>query len=243
MSKLTNNSALSPTSSTAATPDDGSTVLFPAASAGGSAGGTAADAPDFGATVTHFLALAQKASDAIDEMFALIPDQQEAHPANVDLVRGRTSVPLPFLYSMVSLVERQPELQALGKLSAASGRGRLQYMEAFRPVIDKFALSLDKLKFTVSAQRASLTNEALQMYAFVKAFARDAGSAELGAYLGILKRDLNRQGPSLETQLKALQKRNQKRLERRKAEAEKFLAAQAKAEQANAEHPAEKEAA
>jgi hypothetical protein len=241
MSKLTHNSALSSTSSTAALADG--SAVSPVLSHSASAGATATDAPDFGATVTHFLAMAQQFSDAMEQMFAMIPDLQEAHPTNVDFVRGHTTVPVPFLYSMVSLVEEQPDLQAVGKLSAASGRGRLQFMEAFRPVIDKLAVFVDKLRFTVNERRASLTTECLQMYAIIKALARDPGSAELGAYLAILKRDLNRQGPSVESQLKTLGRRNEKRLERRKAEAEKFLAALSKAEQAEAEEPAEKEAA
>jgi len=240
MSALTNHSPLSSANGTAVTPD-GSTAAIPdgtiAVSPAQAVGSAAADAPDFGATVTRFLALAQQFSESADELFAVIPDLQEAHPTIVDQVRGHTTVPIPFLYSMVSLVEEQPELQALGKLSAASGRGRLQFMEAFRPMIDKLTVFIDKLKFTVKAQRASLTTEALQMYALIKALARDRGSAELGAYVAILKRSLNRTGPSVETQLKALARRNQRRLDRRKAEAEKFLASVAKAEQPEATQP------
>jgi hypothetical protein len=230
MSELTEHTVLSSTSSTTDTP------AVPA-------GGAAADAPDFGATVTRFLALAHQFSNSIDEMFAIIPDLQEAHPTNVGQIRGHNTVPIAFLYSMVSLVEEQEQLQALGKLGGSSGRARLQFMEAFRPVIDKLSVFLDKLRFTVNARRASLTTESLQMYAIIKGLARDGGSAELGAYLAILKRDLNRQGPSVEAQLKTLEKRHQKRLERKKAEAERFLAEQSKATQPAAGRPAEKEAA
>jgi hypothetical protein len=82
------------------------------------------------------------------------------------------------------------------KLDVTAARDTLQFLEAFRPVLDRIRALADSLEFTMKSRRASLTADALQIYAIAKAVGRDPRGAAVASHVEHLKRDLGRRGPA-----------------------------------------------
>jgi len=147
-------------------------------------------------TVTHYQQLADDFSRALDEIVAIIPQMETAHPATANFVRSHNNVPMQFLATAIAAVEQAPQLQNVNKLEVGAARDTLQFIEAFRPVLDKVNAFADSLKFTIASRKAVLTADALQIYNIAKGVARDPGAAQVGSLVRNLKRDLGPRGRS-----------------------------------------------
>jgi hypothetical protein len=79
-------------------------------------------------------------------------------------------------------------------LLVAAGHDVLQFIEAFRPVLNKVAALGRNIKFTMSSRKAALAADALRVYDLAKSVARDPRKAPVFAHVKIMKRDLNRNG-------------------------------------------------
>jgi hypothetical protein len=145
-------------------------------------------------TVTRYQQLAEEFMAALNEVTSIIPKLEAAHVSTSNFVRSHQSVPIEFLATAVAGVERNVELQNLNKLDLVIGRDTLQFLEAFKPVLDVVTAFGRDLQFTMNSRKASLAADALQVYYIAKGLVRDPGSAPLAAVVANLKRDLNRPG-------------------------------------------------
>ena len=145
-------------------------------------------------TITHYQQLADNFTKALDEITQGLPNLEDAHPATANFVRSHANVSNEFLATAIAVVEQTPELQHLKKLDVVAARDTLQFIEAFRPVLDKIAALAQSLKFTMASRKASLAADALQIYDIAKGVARDPGAAAVVSHVRNLKRDLGRRG-------------------------------------------------
>jgi len=145
-------------------------------------------------TITHYQQLAANFSKALDEIAAIIPKLEITHPATANFVRSHLNVPTAFLATAIAAVEQTPELRGVNKLDVTAARDTLQFIEAFRPVLDKVTAFANSLKFTMASKKASLAADSLQIYDIAKGVARDPGAAAVAVLVANLKRDLGRRG-------------------------------------------------
>jgi hypothetical protein len=75
----------------------------------------------------------------LDQIAAIIPKLEAQHVSTVKFVRAHLNVPVEFLATVIAAVEQTPELQGVNKLDVSAARDTLQFIEAFRPVLDKVA--------------------------------------------------------------------------------------------------------
>ncbi len=128
-------------------------------------------------TITHYQQLATEFMAALDEIAQIIPKLEAAHISTANFVRSHLNVPIEFLATATAAVEQTAELQGVKKLDVASARDTLQFIDAFRPVLDKVSAFAKNLQFTLNSRKASLASEALQIYDIAKGLARDPNSA------------------------------------------------------------------
>jgi hypothetical protein len=145
-------------------------------------------------TVTHYQQLAAEFTAQLVETAALVPKLEPSHVSTVNFVRAHMNIPTEFLATTVAAVEQTPELAAVKKLDVVEGRDTLQFIEAFRPVIDRVAALLRDLQYTVNSRKALLAADALQTYNIAKGLARDPNSGAVEALVANMKRDLGRSG-------------------------------------------------
>jgi len=143
-------------------------------------------------TITHYQQLATDFMRALDEIAVIIPQLEEAHFTTASFVRTHQNVPDQFLATAVSAVEQTVELQGVRKLDVLAARDTLQFMEAFRPVLDKVVAFGKNLEFTLKSRKATLVLDALQIYYIAKGLARDPNSAAVGSLAANMKRDLGK---------------------------------------------------
>jgi len=145
-------------------------------------------------TPTHYEQVAQDLSKVIDEMLALIPTFVEPHPTTKVFVNSHQSVSNEFIASTIAAVEASPELQSLNRFDVKEARDILQFISAFRPMMDKLTATAKNLQFTINSRRANIGNDALRVYGVAKQVARDPQSNLLSDHVTFLKRDLGRSG-------------------------------------------------
>jgi hypothetical protein len=145
-------------------------------------------------TLTRAQELADQFMAELDRIAGIIPKLEVAHISTAGFVRAHQSVPIPFLVSSVAAVEQTPELQGLNKLKLPETREALQFIEAFRPVVDKMHAFARNLLFTMNSRKALVASEALHIYNIAKRISGDASSAALATHVENMKRDLGRPG-------------------------------------------------
>jgi hypothetical protein len=146
-------------------------------------------------TVTYYQQVAAKFSAALIAAIAEIPMFEPYHPSLAHFVRSHQSFPNDFISTTVASVKSDPDLQNVNKFNVDEARDTLQFLEAFRPVIDQVAALLANLKFTCGARKARVVADALVIYEVAKALGRDPASAAVAWHAGNMKRDLKRSGP------------------------------------------------
>lgn len=154
-------------------------------------------------TVTHYQQLAAEFSAELDEIAAIIPKLEAQHVSTANFVRSHLNVPTEFLATVIAAVEQTVELQGVKKLDVATARDTLQFIEAFRPVLDKVTAFARNLQYTMNSRKASLAADALQIYDIAKGIARDPNSAAVASLVANMKRDLGRRGRPKATTLAA----------------------------------------
>jgi hypothetical protein len=147
-------------------------------------------------TITHYQQLADAFMKDLDEIATTIPKLEASHVSTANFVRSHLNVSNDFLATAIAAVEQTPALQGVNKLDVLAARDTLQFIEAFRPVLDKVSAFASSLKFTIASRNASLAADALQIYDIAKGVARDPGSAAVASLVANMKRDLGRRGPA-----------------------------------------------
>ncbi|SRR5216684_3914507 len=145
-------------------------------------------------TVTHYQEVAARFIALLNEAIALIPSLEPYHASTEEFVRAHRSFPIDFIATVLAAVEADPELRNVDKFDVAEARDTLQFLEAFRPVIDQVATLLRNLKFTYGARKARVVSDGLLIYDVAKALGRDPRSAAVAWHARNMKRDLKRSG-------------------------------------------------
>ena len=145
-------------------------------------------------TVTHYQQIAANLSKALGELLVLIPNFVQSHPTTKGFVRTHQNVPIEFVATAIAAVDSNPELQGMPGFDVTQARDVLQFVEAFRPLMDKLTAAAKNLKFTIDARRAEINTGALQIYGIAKQVARDPQSTTVSSHVDNLKRDLGRTG-------------------------------------------------
>jgi hypothetical protein len=146
-------------------------------------------------TITHYQDVARQFSASFITSMALIPAFEPKHESTAKFVQSHSGFPNDFIATVLSAVEADSQLQNVQKFDVVEARDTLQYLEAFRPVIDQVEAFLANLKFTCSARKARVVADGLQIYEIAKGLGRDPGSASVASHAKNMKRDLKRPGP------------------------------------------------
>ena len=148
-------------------------------------------------TTTHYQEVAKQFLDAFIAAIAQIPMLEEKHATTAQFVQTHSGFSNDFVSTVLTSVEADPQLQSINKFDVVEARDTLQYLEAFRSVIDQVEMFVTTLKFSCAARKARVVAQALQTYAIAKGLGRDASSASVASLAKIMKRDLNRPGRPL----------------------------------------------
>ena len=143
-------------------------------------------------TTTHYDEVAAALSATLTTAFSQIPSFEVSHPSTVKFVRAHQAFPNDFIATVLAAVAADPQLQNVNKFDVVEARDTLQFLEAFRPVIDQAQALLATLKFTCAARKARVVADGLQIYVIAQGIGRDPGSAAVASYAENMKRDLKR---------------------------------------------------
>ena len=149
-------------------------------------------AADVTPTITHYQQLATRLSAAVTALIAEIPRFESNHTATTDFVKAHKRFAPDFIATVLAAVESNPELQRLQKFDVTEARDTLQFIEAFRPLVDQVDALARDLRFTMDARKAAVAADGLQIYAIAKGIARDPSSAMVAAHVLNMKRDIRR---------------------------------------------------
>jgi hypothetical protein len=154
----------------------------------------AADPP---VSLTAFDEIAAKVRASLADTISLIPAFEPRHAETTRFVQRYQTFSNELIRSTIAAIEANPELNGANKFDIQEARATLQYLDAFRPVIDLVEELLINLKFTSAARKSRVVADSLQTYAIAKGIGRDASSAGVAAHAENIKRDLRRPGPRL----------------------------------------------
>jgi len=146
-------------------------------------------------TITHYQEVARTLGAGLTAVLDQIPAFEAKHEATAKFVRAHSGFPNDFIATVLAAVEADPQLQKVNKFDVTEARDTLQFLEAFRPVVDQAEALLANLKFTCAARKARVVADGLQIYQIAKGLGRDPGSASVASHARNMKRDLKRPGP------------------------------------------------
>ncbi|HEX7154397.1 MAG TPA: hypothetical protein VF618_23125 [Thermoanaerobaculia bacterium] len=158
-------------------------------------------------TITHYETLANDFLAQLDLLAGVVPQVEPEHTSQRVFVRTHVNAPLEFLSSAVASVKLMPELKVLNKLDVLAARDALQFLDAFRPVLDKVNAFARALKYTMAAKRAAVTNDAQQIYRIAQAIASNGGNPALEEHVANMKRDRFRRRKSSEEEVELIEKK------------------------------------
>jgi uncharacterized protein with PIN domain len=147
-------------------------------------------------TTTEMDRIADTISTAVKAVASLIPGLEIPQDLTRRQVRAQRTVPREFIESMIAAVEQVESLRAIGKFDPEDAREALQFIDAFRPVVDQLQALTDALKFTLEWRKARAASGALLTYGVARELARDENVTPLTAHNEFLKRDLRREQKS-----------------------------------------------
>jgi len=146
--------------------------------------------------------IAKQITDGLAALARLIPTFVPKHNENEAFVRRFRAFSVESIRSMIAAIEAYPELNSANKFDVPQARADLQFLDAFRTVIDAVEEFRTNVRFTYSARKARAVNPVLQTYAIGKGIGRDAASAGVAAHLENIKRDLRRASTKKATPVK-----------------------------------------
>jgi hypothetical protein len=132
----------------------------------------------------------------IEKIVAAIPNLEAGiPPAMVKFVRGHLNVPTEFLATALASLEQSEALQGTKLFDVTATRDILQYLEAFKPVLDKVWSLGDTLAFTLWSKKAAGAASAYRIYGMSKQIAlMGGGNTATASHVSNMKRDLGRSG-------------------------------------------------
>ena len=154
-------------------------------------------------TVTHSQEVADQFVKAFEGAVTILPQLSTTHPTEARFVRGHLNASAAFLAAAIEAAEQNPTLQSSTGFDTVAARNAMQMMEAFTPVINRITAVRDSLQHTLWAEQAAVTNDALNLYAALKALGRNtfaaAGPVPLLSHVSVMKEALGRRGPKPKT--------------------------------------------
>jgi hypothetical protein len=144
------------------------------------------------ATPTPFDDIAAQVTAGIDAVVKLIPAFEPRHAETAAFVQRYQTFSDESIRSTIAAIEANPELNLSNKFDLQEAKSALQFLDAFRPVIDQADEFRSNLRFTYFARKARVVAQVLQTYAIAKGIGRDPSSAGVAAHAKIIKRDLRR---------------------------------------------------
>jgi hypothetical protein len=146
-------------------------------------------------TVTHAERRAAVVAKVLDRAAARIPGLMAPHKETARHMRGHRTVPRTFIRTMIAAVDDVEVLQTANTFDVDEAEAALQFEAAFRPLIDKIALLLASLIYTIDLRISPVATKALRTYALARILTRNGRNRALISHLRFLKRDLGRKGP------------------------------------------------
>jgi hypothetical protein len=137
---------------------------------------------------------AQAFMEGLDALVARISWLQPRHARAARKARGRRTVSRQFMLTTATSVEQSEELQRMKKLDPAVTRLVFQDDAAWKPAIDKVAVLLSNLKFSLEIRKADVAEASLQIFHIAQGLARDPDGAGLESVVENMRRDLGRKG-------------------------------------------------
>jgi len=120
---------------------------------------------------------------------AEIPEFDLGHNGNAHFVSAHQSVPVAFIGTVAASID--PEQIGTNIFDPADAQNVLQFVEAFRPLVDDAAATSAGLDFIVKSQYARVAAGALNAYAITKRLALK-GDATMKLRVQNMRRDLGR---------------------------------------------------
>ena len=105
-------------------------------------------------TVTEMDRVAEQVRATIDSVAALIPRLEQPHPSTRHRIRAHRTVPRAFIVSMIAAVEEIETLRLVRKFDVDDARETLQFIDAFRPIVDQLQALTSALRFTIESRKA-----------------------------------------------------------------------------------------
>jgi hypothetical protein len=126
-------------------------------------------------TITHFQQLAANLKTAIAAVMAEVPKFEIPNGENTKFVRAHQSVPPEFVVSVITQLD--PSEAGFNVLDPADVQNVLQFVEAFRPLVNDAEALSKGLDYTVKAQYARIAATSLDAYAIATRLARNGNGA------------------------------------------------------------------
>src|SRR5258708_29378353 len=124
--------------------------------------------------------LAAELLGVLNDFAARIPGLSSPHKSTGPSVRRHRTIPKAFMRSAIFTTEQFESLQATGTLGINAAREPLQFVDAFKPVLDKLKTLTQDMGFTIELQTSEASDAALRIYGIAKILSRDPATGELG---------------------------------------------------------------
>lgn len=144
-------------------------------------------------TITQYQQAADHLRGELARVIAILPPLDPSVTASS--VKAHLNVSRAFHETTIASVERHAELQGVSPLIPATAREALQYIDAFRAVVDDALAFASRVTLGIQVRQAELTRDTLQAYRVATAVSRHDRNPELTLSVASMKRDLGRRGP------------------------------------------------
>ena len=155
-------------------------------------------------TITHYQQMAAQLATAMNAVLAEIPKFEMPQRTKTRSVGHRQSVPPDFVADATAAV-KSSEVDMIKVLDPAEVQNLLQFVEAFKPLVEVSAALAAGLDFTVKVQYARAASAALDAYAIAKRLAVK-GDGAMQRHVENMSRSLGRKRPHPRDKAKAKSK-------------------------------------
>jgi len=136
----------------------------------------------------------------IDEFEGMVPNFQHHDKNDVRRVSAMARFASELAVPTIATVTSFGPAAERNMFDVAAAKLSLRRRDAFAPVIQRLAALTDGMQFTVNRDQADVAGQALNVFAFMKSYAKRPDAAQLHPYLGemerVVKKVLNRRKPS-----------------------------------------------
>jgi hypothetical protein len=152
-------------------------------------------------TITHYQQLAGQLATSMNAVLAEIPKFEMPQRSKTRSVGHRQSVPPDFIGDATAAV-KSSEVSLIKVLDPTEVQNLLQFVEAFKPLVEVSAALAAGLDFTVKVQYSRAASAALDAYAIAKRLALN-GDGSMQRHVQNMSRSLGRKQPHPRAKAKA----------------------------------------